>query len=359
MIKIKSLKDFKSNKVIDFKTAAKKIRDIKTLGKTAGLCHGGFDLLHPGHIKHFESARRLCDCLLVSITSDRFVASRKGLGRPIFSDKLRAYSVAGIEFVDFVVISDFKKGIEVIKKLKPSYYIKGPDFVSKTTPGITLEREAIKSVGGEIRYTTDIKVSTTEIIKYIKEKIRENKFLLILDRDGTIIKNDNFFGRESDWRKKLTMNKPIIDLLYDFQLKTNSVKIVVSNQAGVARGYFSCKRVEDIHAVINKELTKGGIVIDDWQYCPDADLSYAISKGIDGFNKKFVRKKTKRKPSAAMVLDSLRKLGKKLEDFEKIIVTGNQTEDKELADNLGALFINIEGESCKNLKKKFNKICNL
>ncbi|MBI3026877.1 adenylyltransferase/cytidyltransferase family protein [Candidatus Woesearchaeota archaeon] len=165
----KSLKNFKSKKILDLAAAKTKIFRIKGRGKTAGLCHGGFDLLHPGHIRHFESAKKLCDCLFVSVTSDRFVSKLKGNGRPIFTDKLRAYAVAGIEFVDYVVISDFKTGVEVIRLLRPSYYIKGPDYIDKNDMALKEEISAINSVGGAIKYTNDPKFSTTKIIKYIKE----------------------------------------------------------------------------------------------------------------------------------------------------------------------------------------------
>src|SRR3989338_4779281 len=112
--------EFKSDKIIDFKTAARKISELKKAGKTVGLCHGGFDLLHPGHIRHLESASKFCECLFVSITSDRYVQSRKGEGRPIFSDKLRAYSVASLQCVNYVIISDFELGVEVKERLKPT-----------------------------------------------------------------------------------------------------------------------------------------------------------------------------------------------------------------------------------------------
>src|SRR3989338_4195217 len=117
--------DFSSDKIIGFGAAVKKISEFKQANKTVGLCHGGFDLLHPGHIKHLESAAKLCDCLFVSITSDKYVALRKGNGRPIFSDKLRAYAVASIKYVDYAVISDFELATDVMEKLNPSYYIKG------------------------------------------------------------------------------------------------------------------------------------------------------------------------------------------------------------------------------------------
>lgn len=169
MLEINNVDVYKSNKILTFEHAINLIGKLKKEGKKVGLCHGGFDLLHPGHIKHFESAKKLCDTLIVSITSDRFVEKRKGDGRPIFTEKLRAYSIACISFVDFVVISDYNLGIEVIKTLKPSYYIKGQDYINKEEHEINAEINAIRSVGGEILYTKDPKLSTTSIIDYIKK----------------------------------------------------------------------------------------------------------------------------------------------------------------------------------------------
>lgn len=346
-----------SKKILGFQAAIKKIAELKKQGKKVGLCHGGFDLLHPGHMKHFESAKRLCDILVVSITSDRFVTTRKGSGRPIYNDKVRAYSVACVEFVDFVVITDFKKGIEVIKKLKPSYYIKGPDFINKTTPGITAERKAIKDVGGEIKYTDDPAFSTTNIIKYIKEELDTKKMLLIIDRDGTIIEDTHYIGKDKDWKNEIKIIKPVIDIISYLQTKHDTTKIVVSNQAGVARKFFDCKTVEEINKYIDGELKKKGIKIDNWQYCPDADKAYAERKKKEGFefNSKFVKEKTKRKPNPDMVLDGLKELGKDLKDFTGIIVIGDNEDDKGLAKNLGANLIDVKEKSYDGLLKEFSE----
>lgn len=120
MIDIDSKEHFISRKILSLTEAEKLISKLKENGKKVGLCHGGFDLLHPGHIKHFESAKELCDILIVSITSDKNVSRRKNSGRPIFTDKLRAYAVAAIEFVDYVIVSDFKHAIEPINLLNQS-----------------------------------------------------------------------------------------------------------------------------------------------------------------------------------------------------------------------------------------------
>jgi len=349
-------KSFASNKILSYPDAIKKIAELKKKGKKVGLCHGGFDLLHPGHMKHFESAKKLCDVLFVSITSDRFVTSRKGTGRPVLPEKLRAYSAACVEFADYVVISDFEKAVEILQKLKPSYYIKGPDFINKTTPGITAEREAIASVGGETKYTDDPNLSTTEIIRYVKEELDRKKLLLIIDRDGTLIEDKEFIGKNKEWKKEVVLNKPVIDFIIYLQTKHPTTKLVVSNQAGVARKYFDCKKVEEINHYLGEELGKKGLRIDCWEYCPDVNSKYAEMKrkkeGLE-FDPRFVKDKTKRKPAPDMVFESLKKLGKNIDDFTEILVLGDKDDDRLLADNLKAKFIDVNNKSYDELKKEF------
>jgi len=349
MIKVDSIDLYNSEKMLDINDAAKLIEKLKASGKKVGLCHGGFDMMHPGHIKHFESAKKLCDVLFVSITSDQFVTVRKGDGRPVFADKLRAYSVASVSFVDYAVITNYKLCLDVIKILKPSYYIKGPDFINKTTPGITAEREAIKSIGGEMKYTNEPPLSTTKIIKYIKEEIKDNKFLLLIDRDGTLIKKDDFFGKSKDWKGEIVYNKDVINFILYLQTKFDTTKYIISNQTGVARGFFDEKTVDEINETVNNELKKRGIKTDSWQYCPDADSIYAKKHPEYNFNKEYVKEKTKRKPSTDMVMDALNITKKKLEDFNKIIVIGDRIEDKELGANLKAFFIDVNNKNYEQL----------
>lgn len=176
MLNIEGIEAYKSDKILSIPNARKLIAKLKLQKKKIGLCHGGFDLLHAGHVKHFESSKKMCDILFVSLTSDKFITIRKGSGRPIYTEKLRAYTVASIEFVDYAVISDFNTGIEVIKLLKPSYYIKGPDYFNKNDPEINAEKDAINCVSGEIKYTKDPKLTTTGILDYIKMELgNENK----------------------------------------------------------------------------------------------------------------------------------------------------------------------------------------
>ncbi|MCK5043462.1 HAD-IIIA family hydrolase [Candidatus Pacearchaeota archaeon] len=352
MLPVKNLNTYNLENIISSDKAFKLIKKFKEGGKTIGLCHGGFDLLHPGQVKHLESAKNLCDILFVSITSDKFVTCRKGSGRPIFNDVLRAYMVGNLKFVDYVVITDYKLGVDVIDKLKPTYYIKGPDFINKKTPGIDSERQKIKDVGGEIKYTNDSKLSTTEIIDYIKNKVDKNRLLLCIDRDGTLIEEQNFLGKDKGWENKIKIKENIISTISYLQTKYQTTKIVISNQAGVARGYFTCNTVNKINNYIDHLLEKRGIKIDAWEYCPYVDSAYAESKKNEiKFDTNFVKDKTKRKPNGQMMLDGLQKLGRDISDFSQIIIFGDMAEDQMLAKKLNAIYIDASIEYNKAIEK--------
>lgn len=129
------------------------------------LCHGVFDLLHPGHIKHFQEAKLLGDILVVSITSANYV--RKGPGRPYFNDQLRLESIAALECVDYVILSKSYVANEIIKVVKPSLYVKGQEYkdAEKDITGKILEeKELVQKYGGDIYYTKGEVFSSTEII---------------------------------------------------------------------------------------------------------------------------------------------------------------------------------------------------
>src|SRR5262249_55290972 len=126
---------------------------------------GVFDLLHVGHIRHFEQAKRMGDILIVTVTQDQFV--NKGPHRPAFPQEIRAEMLAALEMIDFVAINKTPLAVEAIRLLKPNIYVKGSEYRSSTediTGGITPETEAIRAVGGEIRFTEDIVFSSSTLI---------------------------------------------------------------------------------------------------------------------------------------------------------------------------------------------------
>jgi rfaE bifunctional protein nucleotidyltransferase chain/domain len=141
------------------------IADEQNKGLKVVHCHGVFDLLHPGHLRHLQEARKQGDKLVVSITPDRFV--NKGPGRPAFSEKLRLEQLAALVYVDYVVLNDTPDAISIIKKIKPNIYVKGSEYKNHDadiTHKIADEVGAVKSVGGEIYYTDDIVFSSSQLI---------------------------------------------------------------------------------------------------------------------------------------------------------------------------------------------------
>ena len=116
---------------------------LRANGKIVVQAHGTFDLLHLGHVRHLEAARKLGDVLVVTVTADRFV--NKGPGRPVFNGELRAEMLATLEYVDWVAINDAPDAVNAIEKVRPSIYIKGQDYQNPEgdiTGKIKLERNA-------------------------------------------------------------------------------------------------------------------------------------------------------------------------------------------------------------------------
>ncbi len=152
------------DKIISIRDLAFMVPEIKKKQRVVH-CHGVFDLIHVGHIKYLRQAKQMGDILIVTITPDRFI--KKGPGRPAFTSDLRADVLSALDVVDYVAINDWPTAVEAINLLKPDYYVKGPDYRDNEldiTGAIKLEREAVESVGGEIRYTDDVTFSSTSLI---------------------------------------------------------------------------------------------------------------------------------------------------------------------------------------------------
>lgn len=154
------------------------VENLRAEGKTVAHCHGCFDLMHPGHIKHFESAGAQADVLIVTLTPDRFV--NKGPGRPVFNEQLRQETISSLECVDYVAINKWPTAIELLKLIKPSYYVKGQEYADASkdlTGNIALEEEAVKEGGGSLIFTNDIVFSSSNLINAhfnpLDEKIQE------------------------------------------------------------------------------------------------------------------------------------------------------------------------------------------
>lgn len=129
------------------------------------LCHGVFDLVHPGHLEHFKQAKKFGEILFVGITADKFI--NKGPNRPFFNELRRASFLAALEIVDYVFIVDSDSALPAIQLIKPNFYAKGPDYrdLSKDITGkINLEKQEVERYGGQLVFTDGFTSSSTVLI---------------------------------------------------------------------------------------------------------------------------------------------------------------------------------------------------
>lgn len=152
-------------KLIAFETCAAHFDALRRSGRRIVHCHGVFDLLHPGHIKHLAAAREQGDLLVVSITAAPFV--NKGPGRPVFDDQQRAYQLAHLSIVDHVVVVPFSGAIEVIEQVRPHVYCKGLEYATpqnETDRRIHEDLAAVERLGGEVRFVGEPLHSSSHLL---------------------------------------------------------------------------------------------------------------------------------------------------------------------------------------------------
>lgn len=187
------------NKILSLSQALEKVEFLKKKKNKIVLCHGVFDIIHPGHLEYFKYAKKFGQTLVVSVTTDRFVD--KGFGRPIFDIEKRKFFLSNISIIDFIVESDYPSSVNIIKKLKPNFYVKGPDFKIKKndhTGKIYSEVKAIKSVKGKYIVSKGFTSSSSKII------------------------NDNFIPKNEQEKfiqkiSKIYNQKQIIEFINDFK----------------------------------------------------------------------------------------------------------------------------------------------
>jgi len=140
------------------------IDQLKKDQKTVVHCHGVFDLLHPGHLQHFQAAKNLGNILVVTISPDKYV--NKGPGRPVFNQRLRAEYLAALEVVNYVAVNESPSAVETIHLLRPNIYVKGNEYKSlkDLTGNISKEKKAIEDVGGEMAFISDPVFSSTALL---------------------------------------------------------------------------------------------------------------------------------------------------------------------------------------------------
>ena len=136
-------------------------------GKTIVFANGAFDLLHVGHVRYLEAARREGGWLAVGVNTDESVRRAKGAGRPILPEAERAEIVAALAAVDAVVLFEEDSPAALIAALRPEVHAKGTDYTAATVP----EREVVAAYGGRTVIVGDPKDhATTDVIDAIRNR---------------------------------------------------------------------------------------------------------------------------------------------------------------------------------------------
>ena len=137
-------------------------KELKARGKKIIFTNGCFDILHAGHVRYLETAKSYGDVLILGLNSDRSVTALKGEGRPINTQLDRAYILAALEAVDYVVVFDDDTPYDLIKAIKPHILVKGGDYEGKQVVGqdIADELKLVQFVDGK---------STTKTIEKIQK----------------------------------------------------------------------------------------------------------------------------------------------------------------------------------------------
>jgi rfaE bifunctional protein kinase chain/domain len=209
---MKYLKKKFNSKILKLNSLIKIILNEKKRGKKVVMCHGTFDLVHPGHIRHLYYAKSKGDILIVSITGDKFV-TKKSSGTYVPED-LRVRNIAALELVDYTFIDHNYKPLEAIKKIKPDFFVKGFEYnLNNAINSNTLEEKKVleKFKGKFIFSPGDVVYSSTKFQNTLKPDIKIEKLFSLLKKENISI--SKIIGL---LKKKFSSNIHVIgDLIVD------------------------------------------------------------------------------------------------------------------------------------------------
>ena len=144
---------------------------LREQGDVVVQCHGCFDIVHPGHIRHLSFAKSQGDVLIVTITAD--AAIEKGFDRPYINEDLRAENLAALAAVDYIGVDESASALPILEALRPDIYVKGKEYESNLHPHFLKEKRFVESYGGKVIYSSgDVVYSSTYIINEFRERFR-------------------------------------------------------------------------------------------------------------------------------------------------------------------------------------------
>lgn len=159
-----------ARKILSFDQLLARREEARQRGMTVVHCHGCFDIVHPGHVRHLEFAARQGDILLVSVSADSGV--NKGANRPLIPHDLRAENLAALNCVDWVHVDSSATAQRLLDAVKPDLYIKGQEYETNRDPRFLAEKAAVERHGGRVVFSSgDVVFSSTALIEAMTSTI--------------------------------------------------------------------------------------------------------------------------------------------------------------------------------------------
>lgn len=285
------------------------------------MTNGVFDIVHRGHVEYLYQASKLRASLLVAVNSDDSVRMLgKGRERPIVSADDRAYVLAGLSSVNWLTIFEESTPIELIKLVRPDIYVKGGDY----NMDIVEESKVVLSWGGKSLAMPFIEgFSTTSLVKRICEESAPLSKAAFLDRDGVINKDTGYVYRWSEFE----FLDGAIEGMQKLQ-RSGYALVIVTNQSGLARGYYTTDDYEFLCYKLYQHLENHGVKLAGVYHCPHHPNGKVKSLAIDC---------DCRKPKHGLINEAVKRLN--LNKKESLLIGDKETD--------------IQAARAANLKKAY------
>lgn len=291
---------------------------IAALPRPIVFTNGVFDVLHRGHVNYLHQAAALGGSLIVAVNSDASARMLgKGPDRPLNRAEDRAAVLAGLASVALVTFFDERTPVELIQEIRPDLYVKGGDYDMETLE----ETRVVRSWGGDALAIPFVDgYSTTALVKRIRAgdgagaSAAAPRQAAFLDRDGVINRDRAYVSRWEDFE----FVPGAVDAMRRLK-KAGYALVVVTNQSGIARGYYSEAQYQALTAAMQQALANAGAAVDAVYHCPHHPKGKVAELAIDC---------DCRKPAPGMILRAAKELNLSLADS---ILVGDKPSDIEAA----------------------------
>lgn len=288
---------------------------IANLPRPLVMTNGVFDVLHRGHVSYLERSAHLGNSMLVAVNGDASVRMLgKGPDRPLNAAEDRMYVLAGLASVDMVTVFDTRTPVDLIRSIRPDVYVKGGDYNMDALE----ESSVVRSWGGlAVAMPFVDGFSTTALVRRIRLEQDAQQVLrkaAFLDRDGVINKDRGYVHCWEDFE----FVPGAIEGMKRLQ-GAGYMLIIVTNQSGLARGYYTEAQYQALTHRLRQELACQGVNLAGVYHCPHHPNGSVRHLAIEC---------NCRKPAPGLVIQAVRELGISLTDS---IMIGDKPADIEAA----------------------------